>query len=70
LTKGTVKRWVIDKGFGFIETKKRNTSVFVHHSDLVNAAYLREGEKVQFDIEKTRNGFKAINVEPIFLSAF
>ena len=70
MKKGTVKEWIADRGYGFIETKNRNNRVFVHHSDLVAAAYLQEGEKVQFEIEETRHGFKATKVKPIFLSAF
>ena len=44
--------------------------MFVHHSDLVGAAYLQEGEKVQFELEDTKQGLKATKVKPIFLSAF
>ncbi|PVX24592.1 MAG: cold-shock protein [Candidatus Bathyarchaeum sp.] len=70
MKKGTVKEWICDRGFGFIETKKRNDRVFVHRSDLVGAAYLQEGEKVQFELEETKQALKAIKVKPIFLSAF
>lgn len=70
MEKGTVKKWISDRGYGFIETKKRNDRVFVHHGDLIGAAFLHEGEKVQFEIEKTKQGPKAINVKPIFLSVF
>ncbi|MDG6223101.1 MAG: cold shock domain-containing protein [Candidatus Bathyarchaeota archaeon] len=70
MKKGTVKKWISDRGYGFIETKKLNDRVFVHRSDLVGAAYLQEGEKVQFEIEETKQGPKATNVKPIFLSVF
>ncbi|MCW4022685.1 MAG: cold-shock protein [archaeon] len=70
MTKGTVTKWICDRGYGFIETKKQNKRVFVHRSDLVGAAYLQEGEKVQFEVEQTKQGPKATNVEPIFLTAF
>jgi cold shock CspA family protein len=70
MKKGTVTSWVCDRGYGFIETKKDNDRVFVHRSDLVNAAYLQEGEKVQFEVEETKQGLKATNVKPIFLSVF
>jgi cold shock CspA family protein len=70
MKKGTVKEWVCDRGYGFIETKKRNNRVFVHRSDLVGAAYLQEGEKVQFEVQETKQGLKATKVKPIFLSAF
>ena len=70
MKKGTVKEWKCHSGYGFIETKKGNNRVFVHHSDLVGAAYLQEGEKVQFELEETTKGLKATKVRPIFLSAF
>ena len=70
MKKGTVKEWRHESGYGFIETKKGNATVFVHHSDLVGAAYLQEGEKVQFELQVTKQGPKATNVKPIFLSAF
>jgi cold shock CspA family protein len=70
MKKGTVMQWICDRGYGFIETKKRKDRIFVHCSDLVDAAYLQEGEKVQFEIEKTKQGPKATHVKPIFWSAF
>jgi cold shock CspA family protein len=70
MKKGTVIKWICDRGFGFIETKKRKDRIFVHRNDLVGAAYLQEGEKVQFEIERTKQGPKATNVKPIFLSLF
>ena len=70
MKKGTVKERVCDRGYGFIETKERNNRAFVHRSDLVGAAYLQEGEKVQFELEETKQGLKATKVKPIFLSAF
>ncbi len=70
MKKGTVKEWIADRGYGFIETKNRNNRVFVHRNDLVAAAYLQEGEKVQFELEETNHGLKATKVKPIFLSAF
>jgi len=70
MTKGTVTKWICDRGYGFIETKKQNNRVFVHSRDLLGAAYLHEGEKVQFEVEQTKQGPKATKVQPIFLTAF
>ena len=53
-----------------LKQKKENIRVFVHHSDLVGAAYLQEGEKVQFELKETKQGPKATKVKPIFLSSF
>jgi CspA family cold shock protein len=70
MKKGTVINWICDRGYGFIETKKGNERLFVHRSDLIGAAYLQEGEKVEFKIEETKKGPKAIAVKPIFSSVF
>jgi CspA family cold shock protein len=70
MRKGTVKSWICDRGYGFIETKKGNERLFVHRSDLMGAAYLHQGEKVEFKIEETKRGPKAIKVKPIFSSVF
>jgi CspA family cold shock protein len=70
MEKGTVKSWICDRGYGFIEAKSGKAKIFVHRSDLRGAAYLQEGEKVQFEIEQTKQGPKATNVKPIFSSVF
>jgi cold shock protein len=67
LVKGTVINWICDRGYGFIETEKKD-NVFVHRADLRGAAYLMEGEKVEFKIEETKKGPKATSVKPIFSS--
>jgi cold shock CspA family protein len=70
MKKGIVKSWICDRGYGFIETKEKKEKIFVHRTDLREATYLREGEKVEFKIEKTKQGLKAIKVKPIFSSVF
>jgi CspA family cold shock protein len=70
LKKGIVKSWICDRGYGFIETKKENRQIFVHRTDLRGATYLTKGEKVEFKIKETKRGPKAIDVKPIFSSAF
>ena len=70
MKKGIVTRWICDRGYGFIETKEGNEKLFVHRSDLRGATYLAEGEKVEFKIEETKRGPKAIAVKPIFSSVF
>jgi CspA family cold shock protein len=70
MKKGIVKSWICDRGYGFIETKKENKRIFVHRSDLMDATYLAEGEKVEFKIKETKKGPKAVKVKLIFSSAF
>ena len=63
-TKGTVKWFNDDKGFGFIE-QEDGEDVFAHYSEIVGDGYksLSEGQEVTFDLEQGEKGPKAINVE-------
>ena len=47
---GKVKWFNERKGYGFIE-QESGKDLFVHHSE-VRGGYLREGENVEFEIEK------------------
>jgi cold shock CspA family protein len=64
VTKGTVKRWIGDRGYGFIRPEGKKEEIFVHSSNLRGAAFLREGEKVEFNVRETPKGPKAIKVKP------
>ncbi len=65
MTKGTVKWFNNQKGYGFIapdgETGK---DVFVHYADIQGDGFksLQENEAVEFEITKGDKGEKAINV--------
>ncbi|MBD3206241.1 cold-shock protein [Candidatus Bathyarchaeota archaeon] len=59
---GTVKRW-LDKGYGFIGVEGRDEDVFCHNSALQGAFELREGQKVEFDLEDSPKGPRAANVK-------
>ena len=61
---GIVKRW-LDRGFGFITVEGRDDEVFVHHTNLDGVYELREGQKVEFDIEDSPKGPRAANVKLI-----
>lgn len=65
LTKGTVKRWLNGKGYGFIAPEDGGGDVFVHISDIVGGRSLTEGEKVEFEVRTTYRGARAVNVKPI-----
>ena len=58
MTKGTVKWFNSQKGFGFI-TDENGKDVFVHYSGLNMEGYknLEENQKVEFDVEVT-TGYK------------
>ena len=61
---GTVKRWLDERGYGFIEVDGED-DIFVHNTDLDGTDMLRPGQKVEFDIEKTSKGPQAKNVKVI-----
>jgi CspA family cold shock protein len=64
MTKGTVKWFNGQKGFGFIQPEDGSTDVFVHISAVERAGMhgLAEGQKVTFDVVKDqRTGKSAAN---------
>ena len=64
--KGRVKKLVRDRGFGFIsDTDGRE--VFFHQSGLVESSFnvLSIDQQVEFDVEKSDKGPRAINVHVV-----
>ena len=63
MEKGTVKWFNDQKGYGFI-TPENGKDVFVHHSSIQGDGYksLKEGQQVEFDIEKGPKGDQATKV--------
>ena len=61
---GSVKKWVDEKGFGFLAPDDGGEDVFVHRSALVDAEALEQGDQVTFDSEyDDRKGkYRAANV--------
>ena len=60
---GEVKRWLDGRGFGFIEVDDQDEDVFVHCSELKGAFSLRRGQKVEFELESSFKGPRAVNVK-------
>ncbi len=60
---GTIKRLVRDRGFGFIRSAD-GQEVFFHRTSLQNLSFegLREGENVEFEVERGEKGPRAVNV--------
>jgi CspA family cold shock protein len=61
--KGTVKWYDIRKGYGFIMGED-GTDVFVHKTAVPFwNIFLNAGENVEYQIENSKNGKKAINIK-------
>ena len=63
MSKGTVKFFNNDKGFGFITEEGSNKEHFVHISGLIDE--IREGDQVEFDLTEGKKGLNAVNVKVI-----
>ena len=57
MSKGTIRRLITDRGFGFIRTAE-GADLFFHQSGIEGAEFatLREGQEVEFEIGKGRDG--------------
>ncbi|MFC1970310.1 cold-shock protein [Chloroflexota bacterium] len=57
MQKGTIKRLVADRGFGFIETEQEK-ELFFGRNQLQGLDYasLREGQEVEFEVTRDPNG--------------
>lgn len=64
MTKGTVKWFNGEKGYGFIAPEGGGDDVFVHFSAIQAEGYrnLEEGDEVTFDVSQGQKGPQANNV--------
>lgn len=65
-TRGTVKWFNADKGFGFI-SRPDGDDLFVHYSEIQGSGYrsLDEGAAVEFEITQGKKGLQASAVTVI-----
>lgn len=63
LTKGTVKWFNTNKGFGFILSED-GREIFVHYTDIQSDGFknLSEGEPVSFKVTDNGKGLRAVEV--------
>ena len=64
--KGTVKKLIRDRGFGFITAEDGN-EVFFHRSDLMEADFdsMEEGASVEFEMGTVAKGPRAMKVKVV-----
>jgi CspA family cold shock protein len=64
---GTVKFFNTAKGFGFIQPEDGGKDVFVHISAVQQSGLgtLAEGQKVDFEVEASPRGPKAVNLKSV-----
>lgn len=57
MDKGTIRRLITDRGFGFIQTAE-SKDLFFHRSELQGAEFdvLSEGQEVEFEMAQGRDG--------------
>lgn len=63
---GKIKKLVRERGFGFIsDTDGRE--LFFHQSSVLDSSFdvLSEEQEVEFEVEKSPKGPRAVNVRPI-----
>jgi CspA family cold shock protein len=67
MSKGTVKWFNADKGFGFITPEDGGNDLFVHHSEIQSDGYktLDEGQSVEFEVGQGQKGPCANKVTPL-----
>ncbi len=62
--KGTIKKLVSDRGFGFIAREGEAKDLFFHSKELKGVTFeeLKEGDTLTFDVAEGEKGPSAVNV--------
>lgn len=59
---GKIKYFNKEKGYGFIETEKKDVFVHISEIDIEIGEYPEIGQQVEFETEDTEKGTKAVRV--------
>ena len=59
---GKVKWYNPRKGYGFIEGED-GKDIFIHRTSIPQGLFLKEEDKVEYEIEETDKGPKAVNIK-------
>ena len=64
---GTVKWFNNAKGYGFVTPDQGDQDIFIHFSAIRMDGYktLKEGQKVQFELEEGPKGLHAANLQAV-----
>ena len=67
MSRGRVKWFSDEKGYGFIENQEDGEDLFVHFSEIVGEGFksLEEGATVEFEVIDGRRGKQASKVEVV-----
>ena len=65
MSKGTVKWFNADKGFGFITPEDGGKDLFVHQSEIKSGDTLNDGQAVEYEVGQGQKGPCANNVVPV-----
>lgn len=62
--KGSIKTLVVEKHFGFITPEDGSKDLFFHETGLVGVQFgeLKSGDMVNFEVEQSEKGPRAVNV--------
>jgi CspA family cold shock protein len=61
---GKIKWYNARKGYGFIESED-GKDIFLHRSSIPEGVFLKEGDSIEYELEDTERGPKAINIKKL-----